>query len=455
MTDERDIILRVEHLTKMFGSKKAMAAELLKKGAGREEILRQTGVTVAVNDISFEVERGKVFVLIGLSGSGKSTVVRCLNKLHPATSGKIYFEDQNIEELTKQELLEFRRTKMSMVFQSFGLMSHRDVLGNVAFGLEIRGIKKNEREEKAMEMINMVGLGGWERKSIESLSGGMRQRVGIARALTNDPDILLMDEPFSALDPLVRRDMQFELLSIQEKLGKTVVFITHDIDEAFKLGNTVAIMKDGQIVQTDTPEGMSSNPADDYVRDFINSADKSQIYSVGSIMQKPSCLIHSRDGANNALKQMRDNGVSSSYVVDDKMQMKGILTLENALKVRAGESTFQESILTGLPVTTAETQISDLIPIAAEAKYPIAVVDDHNRLIGIVTKAAVWLRSYRIIAKSLQLLGCRLFAFLGVNRPTGTFPDHHFRRSRSLASSLISRRIPSSACLRRSFFSIK
>ena len=389
MTNEKDIILRVEHLTKMFGSKKTAARELVKKGVSKNEVLKQTGVTVAVDDISFDVERGKIFVLIGLSGSGKSTVVRCLNRLHPATSGKISFEGRDIEKFTKEELQEYRRTNMSMVFQSFGLMSHRDVLSNVAFGLEIRGIKKPEREEKAMEMINMVGLGGWEHVSIESLSGGMRQRVGIARALTNDPDILLMDEPFSALDPLVRRDMQFELLSIQEKLGKTVVFITHDIDEAFKLGNTVAIMKDGVIVQTDTPEGMSSNPADDYVRDFINSADKSQIYSVGNIMQKPSCLIHTRDGANNALKQMRDNGVSSSYVVDDKMQMKGILTLENALKVRAGESTVQESILTDLPITTAETQIADLIPVAAEAKFPIAVVDEKNRLIGIVTKAAV------------------------------------------------------------------
>ena len=389
MTNDKDIILRVEHLTKMFGSKKTAARELLKKGVSKDEILKQTGVTVAVDDISFDVERGKIFTLIGLSGSGKSTVVRCLNRLHPATSGNIFFEGRNIEKFTKEELQEYRRTNMSMVFQSFGLMSHRDVLSNVAFGLEIRGIKKPEREEKAMEMINMVGLSGWEYKSITDLSGGMRQRVGIARALTNDPDILLMDEPFSALDPLVRHDMQFELLSIQEKLNKTVVFITHDINEAFKLGNTVAIMRDGRIIQTDTPEGMSSNPADDYVRDFINSADKAQIYNVGNIMQTPSCLIHTRDGANNALKQMRDNGVSSAYVVEEKMELVGILTLEQALKIRAGETTFKDAIIRDLPTTSKETQISDLIPIAAEAAFPIAVVDEKNRLIGIVTKAAV------------------------------------------------------------------
>lgn len=386
---EDNIVLKVERLTKMFGSKKTAAQDMLKNGRSKEEILKQTGVTVAVNDISFEVERGKIFTLIGLSGSGKSTVVRCLNMLHPATSGAIYFEGRDIAKFTKEELLEFRRSKISMVFQSFGLLSHRDVLSNVAFGLEIRGVKKAEREEKAMEMIAMVGLSGWEKKSVASLSGGMRQRVGIARALANDPEILLMDEPFSALDPLVRRDMQFELLSIQEKLNKTVIFITHDINEAFKLGNTVAIMRDGRIIQTDTPEGMSSNPADDYVRDFINSADKAQIYSVRNIMQTPSSLIHTRDGANNALKQMRDNGVSSVYVVEEKMELVGILTLDQALKVRAGELAFQDALIRDLPTTAIDTQISDLIPVAAETNYPIAVTDDKNRLIGIVTKAAV------------------------------------------------------------------
>ena len=387
--NDNNIILKVEHLTKMFGIKKAAAREMLKKGMSKEEILKQIEVTVAVDDVSFEVERGKIFALIGLSGSGKSTVVRCLNMLQPPTSGKVYFEGDDIEKYSKDELRNYRRHKISMVFQSFGLMSHRDVLGNVAYGLEIRGIGKKEREEKAMEMISMVGLDGWENTHIDSLSGGMRQRVGIARALANDPDILLMDEPFSALDPLVRREMQFELLSIQEKLNKTVVFITHDIDEAFKLGNTVAIMRDGKLIQTATPEEMSSNPADDYVRDFINSADKSQIYSVKNIMQTPSCMVHARNGANQALKQMRDNGVSSAYIVGDKLQFIGILTLEQALKVRSGELSMEDGMITGLPTTTPDTHISDLIPIAAEAPYPIAVVDEKNQLKGIVSKAAV------------------------------------------------------------------
>lgn len=387
--DNRDFILRAEHLYKLYGSGKAAAFELMKKGAGKAEVQKKTGVTVAVHDVSFQVERGKIYVLIGLSGSGKSTVVRCLNMLNRPTAGTVFFEDRDLETFNGKELIEFRRKHVSMVFQSFGLMSHRSVLGNVAYGLEVRGMKRDEREAKAMEMIKMVGLQGWENKGIGSLSGGMRQRVGIARALASDPDVLLMDEPFSALDPLVRKDMQFELLSIQKKLGKTVVFITHDINEAFKLGDTVSIMKDGRIIQTDTPEGMASNPADDYVEDFINSADKTQIYSVRYVMEKPACLIHSRDGAHNALKQMREQSVSSAFVVGENLEFVGLLTLDQAIRVRDGKLSFTEAITRGLPTTTADTTISELIPVAAAAQFPIAVVDENNRLEGIVTKASV------------------------------------------------------------------
>ena len=208
-------------------------------------------------------------MIIGLSGSGKSTIIRCLNKLNRPTSGKIYFQNNDIDQLSKKELLDLRRNKISMVFQNFGLMSHRTVMENVAYGLEVKKVSKEEREKKAKEMISLVGLEGWEHQPISSLSGGMKQRVGLARALANDPEVLLMDEPFSALDPLVKRDMQFELLSIQRKLQKTVVFITHDINEAFKLGDTVAIMRDGRIIQIDTPQDMALNPADEYVAKFI------------------------------------------------------------------------------------------------------------------------------------------------------------------------------------------
>lgn len=389
MKNNENIVLEVRNLSKLFGKNKTPAFELMKNGGDKGEVAKKLGVTVAVNDVSFQVERGKIFVLIGLSGSGKSTVVRCLNMLQKPTSGDVLYEGKSILNFDKKELLDFRRYKVSMVFQSFGLMSHRNVLENVAYGLEVRGAKKAEREAKAREIIKMVGLDGWEDYKISQLSGGMRQRVGIARALANDPDILLMDEPFSALDPLVRQDMQFELLSIQKKLNKTVVFITHDINEAFKLGDMVAIMKDGQIIQMDTPENMAANPINEYVENFITSADKGQIYSVKHIMQTPSCMIRTKDGANNALKQMRSHSVSSAYVVGDKLDLIGILTLDDAMKVRAGEMTMQDAVIRDILTTSEDTLISDLLSVAASAKYPIAVVDDENHLKGIVSKAAV------------------------------------------------------------------
>ncbi len=387
--EQKDIVLKIENLTKMFGRKKSHAQEMQKQGASRHDILKETGVTIAVDNVSFEVERGKTFSLIGLSGSGKSTVVRCLNLLWQPTSGKIYYNGEDISRYSPQQLMNYRRKHISMVFQSFGLLSHRNVLDNVAYGLEIRRVDKKIRTDKAMEMIEMVNLKGWEQKNVGELSGGMRQRVGIARALASDPDILLMDEPFSALDPLVRRDMQFEMLSIQEKLNKTVVFITHDINEAFKLGDRVAIMRDGRIIQNDTPENMTQNPVDDYVRDFIDSADKSQIYYVKHFMQRPSCLVSLREGANMALRQMRSNGLSSAYVVDNRMRFVGVITLDNAFRVRANEMSFSDALIRDVPATTQDTQIADLIPLASQARYPIVVLDDKGRLEGIISKAAI------------------------------------------------------------------
>ena len=389
MTETKDPILSIRNLTMMFGRKRQQATQMRMDNKSKEEILQKTGVTIAVDNISFEVERGKIHTLIGLSGSGKSTVVRCLNLLLTPTKGKILFEGKDIQTLSSRQLREYRRKNVSMVFQSFGLLSHRNVLDNVAYGLEVRGVPKSARVDKAMEMIEMVNLKGWESKSINDLSGGMRQRVGIARALANDPDILLMDEPFSALDPLVRQDMQFELLSIQDKLNKTVVFITHDINEAFKLGNTVSIMRDGRIVQTDTPEDMVINPADEYVSNFINSADKAQVYQVKNFMQIPSSLVRLQEGANVALAMMRSNNVSSAYVVDNRMNFVGVLSLDAAFQVRAGELTFKDALFKDLPTTTQDTLISDLIPIASQSRFPIAVLNDEGKFAGIISKAAI------------------------------------------------------------------
>lgn len=388
-TETKDLILSVRNLTMMFGWKKQQAIQMRKDKKSKEEILRETGVTVAVDNISFDVERGKIHTLIGLSGSGKSTVVRCLNLLLTPTKGEILFEGKDIQAFSHRQLRDYRRKNVSMVFQSFGLLSHRNVLDNVAYGLEVRGIKKNIRIDKAMEMLEMVNLKGWEKKNIRDLSGGMRQRVGIARALANDPDILLMDEPFSALDPLVRQDMQFELLSIQDKLNKTVIFITHDINEAFKLGNMVSIMRDGQIVQTNTPEKMTTNPANEYVSEFINSADKAQVYRVKNFMQIPSCLVRLEDGANTALTLMRSNNVSSAYVVDNRMNFVGVLPLDEAFQVRAGKLSFEEALARDVPTTTQDTQISELIPIASQSRFPIAVLNEERKFAGIISKAAI------------------------------------------------------------------
>lgn len=385
---DSDFIIQVNKLTKLYGSNRAEAAKMMKEGKTKSEVYKETGVTVALWDVNFKVKRGEVFVIIGLSGSGKSTVIRTLNMLQKPSSGQVVFEDSEIGSFSKKDLDDYRREKISMVFQSFGLMSHRDVLGNVVYGLEIKGIPRVERERKAMEMIEMVGLKGYEHAAIGSLSGGMKQRVGIARALANDPEVLLMDEPFSALDPLVRKDMQFELLSLQRKLEKTVVFITHDINEAFKLGDTVAIMRDGRLIQVGTPEEMSANPADDYVKEFINSADKTKVLCAKHVMLTP-CVVRAKDSPQYAIREMKSNGVSTAYVVDGHMKLLGILEISSAIAAKKENKGLIEDYIREVETTTEDTIINDILPIAVEAKYPIAVIAEDGTLLGIVSKAAV------------------------------------------------------------------
>lgn len=388
-------ILEVRHLYKIFApldfrGEKKMAYKLLELGATRQDVLEATGMTAAVTDVSFRVGKGEIFVLIGLSGSGKSTLVRCLNMLHRPSRGEVLIDGEDITAYDEVKLQKLRRTKISTVFQNGGLLAHRDVMGNVGYGLEIRGVKKAEREAKALEMIRMVGLEGHERESLDSLSGGMRQRVGIARALASDPDILLMDEAFSALDPLVKNDLQFELLRIQEQTGKTIIFITHDINEAFKLGSRVGILRDGRMIQLDTPEKMLSAPANDYVRRFIDSVDTTKVLTVKHIMTVPGSVIKKTDGANVALNSMRASGVSSAYVVSDYMHFDGIITLEGALSVRDGKKTFEEAIIREVPfVRNLDAPVSSIVPLAAKTQYPLAVVDEHDVFRGIVTKASV------------------------------------------------------------------
>lgn len=382
-------ILRVENVSMLFGSEKRRAIQMKEAGMDKDTIYDKTGVVVALWNANLSIKKGEIFVIIGLSGSGKSTLVRSFNMLNKPTKGKIYFQGKDISKFNKKQLNDYRRNKISMVFQQFGLMSHRDVLGNVEYGLEIKGVPLEERREKAKEMISMVGLEGYENEPITSLSGGMKQRVGIARALANDPDILLMDEPFSALDPLVRKDMQFELLTIQRKLNKTIVFITHDIDEAFKLGDRVAIMKDGEVIQVATPEEMSENPANDYVKQFIDDADKTQVISVKNVMITPNSIVRLRDSLNYAINTMRSNGVSSAYVVGEKMKLQGVITIDDAIKARKEGLTISDILIRDINTTSPDTLLTDIISVATVTPFPIAVVDENNSLKGIVSKVHV------------------------------------------------------------------
>lgn len=386
---DTDSILSVKNVSKLFGLEKNKAREMREAGANKDYIYKKTGVTTALWDVNLDIKEGEIFVIIGLSGSGKSTLIRCFNMLNKPSSGQILYKGKNIRRLNKKELNEYRRNNISMVFQQFGLMSHRNIIGNVEYGLEVKGISKEDRYEKAKEMISLVGLEGREEDPITSLSGGMMQRVGIARALANDPDILLMDEPFSALDPLVKKDMQFELLTIQRKLDKTIVFITHDIDEAFKLGDRVAIMKDGEVIQIDTPEEMSANPANDYVREFINSADKAQVISVSNSMITPNSIVRLKDSPAYAINMMRRNGVSSAYVVSQRMKLEGIITIDDAVKANKEGHTISDLMISDIMTTTPDTLLTDVLPMAAEARFPIAVLDDAGYLKGIIAKSQV------------------------------------------------------------------
>jgi glycine betaine/proline transport system ATP-binding protein len=381
--------IKVENLSKIFGHNIKSVYKKIYEGKTKDEILQETGKTVAVNDVSFQVNEGEIFVIMGLSGSGKSTLIRCLNLLTRPSKGNIYIDDENIVTYNKKELQKFRQKKMAMVFQHFGLFSHRTVIGNVEFGLEARNVHKEERYEISKKALAATGLAGWEKKMPNELSGGMQQRVGLARAIANDPDILLMDEPFGALDPLIRRDMQLELMDIQDELKKTIVFITHDINEAFKLGDRVAVMKDGRIEQIGTPEDILNDPKSNYIKSFIQDIDRSKVLQAKNIMYNPSALVSAKQGLNVAVREMKATRISSIYVVDAGKRLKGIITIEDAIQAIKEKKRIEDIISDKYCSTDEDTYVQDLISDATNAKYPIAVLDDENRLKGIISKSSV------------------------------------------------------------------
>ena len=383
-------LLEVQGLYKIFGPQPERVFPLLERGVSKAEILKKTGCTVGINNASFDVEQRQTFVIMGLSGSGKSTVIRCLNRLIMPTRGKILVGGQDLIEMDRNELLEVRRSKMSMVFQNFGLLPHRTVLGNVEYGLEISGVDRVARRKKSFEALEVVGLKGYEQSRPDQLSGGMQQRVGLARALANDPEILLMDEAFSALDPLIRTQMQDELLQLQSRLHKTIVFITHDLDEALKLGERIAIMKDGEVVQIGTSEEILTHPANDYVKAFVQNVDRTKVITAAAIMRKAPTIILPRDGPRVAVRAMERSGTSTVYVLDSDRRLLGILRIDNALKMeKEHRRDVETELIHEVFVARRETVIADLLNTALKTRFPLAVVDTEDRFIGIVDRATI------------------------------------------------------------------
>ncbi|MBN8209251.1 glycine betaine/L-proline ABC transporter ATP-binding protein [Bacillus sp. NTK071] len=380
--------ITVKDVTKVFGKSPKQAVKLLDQGRSKSEILNETGMTVGVNRASFDVYPGEIFVIMGLSGSGKSTLVRLLNRLIEPTSGQVLIDDEDIVRMKPEQLREVRRKKLSMVFQRFALFPHRTVLENTEYGLEVQNIGKENRAKKAQESLELVGLKGYENSFPSELSGGMQQRVGLARALANDPDVLLMDEAFSALDPLIRKDMQDELLELQESMEKTIVFITHDLDEALRIGDRIALMKDGSIVQIGSPEEIMTNPANDYVERFVEDVDLSKVLTASHVMKRAETVRADR-GPRVALQLMKDKGLSSLYIVDKKQKLLGAITADDAAKAIDSKKEITDILITDLHTVTPDTLLTDMFVKMADSSLPLPVIDEADKFKGIIVRGAV------------------------------------------------------------------
>jgi len=391
MEEEKKPKIKVENIYKIFGHHPERAYKLLQEGVSKEEILKQTKQTIAVVDASFTVYEGETLVIMGLSGSGKSTLLRCVNRLIPPTYGKVHVDDTDVMALDDKELLELRRKKFGMVFQRFALFPHRTVRENVEYGLEIQAVDPEIRKEKADDAIELVGLGGWADVYPNQLSGGMQQRVGLARALAVDPDILLMDEAFSALDPLIRTEMQDELLALESRVQKTIVFITHDLDEALKMGDRIVLMKDGKIVQIGTSEDILTNPANDYVAKFLENVDITKVITAEDVMRKPKSVAFLKDGPRTALHKMKEASMSGIFVTKQDREFIGYVSAEKASKAVKEESKDLGALVDNeyLQKVELETPVRDLFKAVFDSKYPVAVIDHENKLRGVIVEGAV------------------------------------------------------------------
>jgi glycine betaine/proline transport system ATP-binding protein len=381
----------VKNAFKIFGPDPQPAFKLLGEGLGKDEIFQKTGLTVGVNDASFTVNAGEIFVVMGLSGSGKSTLVRMINRLIDPTAGEVWVDGQNVADMDRKQIIELRRRKMGMVFQTFALMPHMTVMDNAAYGLRVAGTAGDERRNRAMAALAQVGLDAYADSYPQELSGGMQQRVGLARALAQDPDILLMDEAFSALDPLIRSEMQDELLKLQENSDRTVIFISHDLHEAIRIGDRIAIMEGGRIVQIGTPDEILKDPEDEYVRSFFRGVDPTTVFSAGDIARRSqrTMLRHQGEGPRAFLEQLQDDDRRFAYVLDRKKRFQGVVStdsLRNAIE--AGQRDIESAYLSEIETVEVNTPLQEMLPLVRRLPCPVPVVNGGGQYMGVISKNA-------------------------------------------------------------------
>lgn len=386
--------LSVEHVYKVFGANPKRALERIERGEGKDEIFAATGMAVGVSDAGFEVEEGEIFVVMGLSGSGKSTLVRMLNRLIEPTTGAIRIDGRDITRMNRRELIDLRRHEISMVFQSFALMPHQNVLENTAFGLHVAGVSRTEREERALASLDAVGLKANAYSYPDELSGGMKQRVGLARALAVNPGILLMDEAFSALDPLIRTEMQDELLRLQSEHSRTVVFITHDLDEAMRVGDRIAIMQAGEVVQVGTPEEIVREPANDYVSSFFRDVDISHVFTAADVARRDQVTVIERAGVSirAALARLEQYDRPAAVVHDRNRRYQGVVSVESLLACldklgKKEDGDIENAFLSEISPVKAATPLTELLSPVAESPFPVPVVDESGRYRGTISRA--------------------------------------------------------------------
>ncbi len=386
-----EVKVEVRNLYKIFGPQPKKAMAMLAQGLEKEAIFEKTETTVGVQNASFEIRTGEIFVIMGLSGSGKSTMVRMLNRLIEPTAGKVLIDGEDITAMNDDQLVKLRRAKLSMVFQSFALMPHMTVLQNAAFGLEMDGVDKMTRETRALQALEQVGLEAWAECRTDELSGGMQQRVGLARGLAVDPDILLMDEAFSALDPLIRTEMQDELLKLQAETKRTIVFISHDLDEAMRIGDRIAIMEGGRVVQVGTPEEILQNPADDYVQAFFRGVDPTNILTAGDIASDTQVTIPITDGKSPraALQRLIKNDRDYGYVLNSNKIFQGIISTDSLRELLDQDKQLHlipNAYLQNVTTANAADSMQDILPDVASHPWPLPILGDENKYLGCVSK---------------------------------------------------------------------